>query len=164
MLTYLEERPSIPRKRTTNGPVPAGLAQGQAAAKPRWEHSGRKSVFGLNRQNEAKMAQAIEKSKWAAYCERVSEALQGPAEIEVVSLDLGNQVEADWLPLIGISYDPKDDIIDIALQGVGHIIRHPRELRADGEFAELSALEITDKDGVQHLVRLKDILALPAPH
>ena len=111
------------------------------------------------------MAQAIEKSKWAAYCELISKAVQGgQAEIEVASLDLGNQVEAEWLPLIGISYDPKDDIIDIALDGVDHIIHQPRELRADGEFAELSALEITDKDGIQHLVRLKGSLALPSPH
>jgi Family of unknown function (DUF5335) len=141
------------------------LRQGQAAAKRAREHSGRKSVFGLHRQNEAKMAQAIEKSKWAAYCEFISEAVQGgQAEIEVASLDLGNQVEAEWLPLIGISYDPKDDIIDIALEGIDHIIHQPRELRADGEFAELSALEITDKDGTQHLVRLKGSLALPSPH
>jgi len=119
----------------------------------------------LHRQDEANMAQAIEKSNWAAYCERISEALQGgQAEIEVASLALGHQIEADYLPLIGISYDPKDDIIDIALDGVDHIISHPRELRADGEFADLSALEIIDKDGIQHLVRLKGSLALPAPH
>jgi hypothetical protein len=36
-------------------------------------------------------------------------------EIEVAFFDLGNQVVAEWLPLLGISHDPKDDIVEIAL-------------------------------------------------
>ena len=110
------------------------------------------------------MTQAIERSDWEHYCERISGALQASdAEIEVASLKLGNQVEARWLPFIGITYDPNDDIIDIALEGVDHIVKHPQELRADGDAGSLTALEIIDNDGMQHLVRLRDILALPAP-
>jgi hypothetical protein len=30
--------------------------------------------------------------------------------------------------LLGISYDPKDDIIEIALEGVDHLIPKPREV------------------------------------
>jgi hypothetical protein len=110
------------------------------------------------------MAQAIERSDWERYCERISEALEASdAQIEVTSLKLGHQVEARWLPLIGISYDPNDDIFDIALEGVDHIIKHPQELRADGDAGGITALEIMDNDGMQHLVRLRDVLALPAP-
>ena len=38
------------------------------------------------------------------------------AEIEVASLDLGDQIEAEWLPLLGITYDDKDDVLEIALE------------------------------------------------
>jgi Family of unknown function (DUF5335) len=38
------------------------------------------------------------------------------AEIEVASLALGDQVEAEWLPLLGIAYDPKDDLVQVALE------------------------------------------------
>ncbi|HXJ03209.1 MAG TPA: DUF5335 family protein [Micropepsaceae bacterium] len=111
------------------------------------------------------MAQAIDKADWARYCERLSDVLQAnKAEIEVASLELGDQIEAEWLPFLGISYDEKDDVIDIALDGVDHIIEHPRQLRADGNFAGLLTLEIRDSGGGQHLVRLKDALALPRPH
>jgi hypothetical protein len=111
------------------------------------------------------MAQSIDRAEWERYCDRVSKALAAnDAEVEVSSPELGAQMEADWLPFIGISYDPNDDIIDIALEGVDHIIEHPRELSADEELGSLAALEITDGDGVHHMVRLRDALALPAPH
>ncbi|HEX3486134.1 MAG TPA: DUF5335 family protein [Micropepsaceae bacterium] len=109
------------------------------------------------------MAQAIDKSQWAQYLGRISQALENStAEIEVASLELGSQPETDWLPLIGISYDDKDDVIDIALEGVDHIVNHPKQLRADGELGTLRTLEIRDSEGAQHLVRLKDALLLPA--
>jgi hypothetical protein len=111
------------------------------------------------------MAQAIAKSEWALYCDNISKALESSdAEIEVSSLELGDQPETDWLPFIGISYDPNDDIIDIALEGLDHIINHPREMRAELTTGGLKALQIKDSDGVQHLVKLRDSLALPAPH
>jgi hypothetical protein len=60
----------------------------------------------------------LEKSQWRGYFDRVSNALVSKrAEIEVASLKLGDRIEAEWLPLLGISYDPKNDVIDIALEG-----------------------------------------------
>ena len=43
-------------------------------------------------------------------------------EIEVTSLALGDQVEAEWLPLLGLVYDPKDDLVEVALDGIDHMI------------------------------------------
>jgi hypothetical protein len=63
----------------------------------------------------------LDKTEWRVFCDRVSKALVGKrAEIEVASLALGSQVEAKWLPLLGIAYDLKDDIIEIALEGLDH--------------------------------------------
>ena len=41
----------------------------------------------------------------------------------MLSLKLGDQVAAEWLPFFGITYDPKDDIFEIALDGVDRQIR-----------------------------------------
>jgi hypothetical protein len=42
------------------------------------------------------------------FLDTVSKLLEAKeVEIEVASLDLGDQVQAKWLPLIGITYDPK---------------------------------------------------------
>jgi len=110
-------------------------------------------------------ARSIQKAEWGSFCAAVSEALEGSqAEIEVASIDLGQQVEKQWAPLIGISYDPEDDVIDIALEDVDHIVNQPKELLAEIEDTSVSALQITDADGARHLVRLKDGLLLPGPH
>jgi hypothetical protein len=100
------------------------------------------------------MAKQLEKSQWRVYFDRMSASLVGKrAEIEVVALDLGDQ--AEWLPLIGISYDPKNDIIEVALEGL--------EVFVEENGPELSSLEIVDAAGVRQLVVLKDPLLLPAP-
>ena len=76
---------------------------------------------------------------------------------------MGDQTQAEWLPLLGISYDPRDDVVDIALDGLDHMIRQPREIYLDNGAVVLTSLEIVDADGVKQIVKLKDRLTLPAP-
>ena len=42
-----------------------------------------------------------------------------------MSLNLGDQIEAEWVPLLGLSYDPKDDAFDVMLKGLDHRIAKP---------------------------------------
>jgi hypothetical protein len=110
------------------------------------------------------MAMQLEKTQWRAYLDRMAKALVGKrAEIEVASLPLGGQIEAEWLPLLGISYDPKDDVIDVALEGVDHLIHKPREVYVEQEGLELSSLEVIDSEGNRQIILLRDPLMLPAP-
>src|SRR3982075_2962634 len=110
------------------------------------------------------MAKQLEKSQWRAYLDRMSKALVGKrAEIEVASLKLGDQIEAEWLPLLGITYDPKDDLIEVALEGVDHLIPRPREIWVEAEGFNLSSIEVIDAKGVRQIVVLRDPLMLPAP-
>ena len=95
---------------------------------------------------------------------RVSELLIGKrAEIEVASLALGDQIEAAWVPLLGIVYDPKDDIIEIALDGLDHIIYKPREVYIDDSAPGLNSMQIVDAEGTRQIIQLRDPLMLPAP-
>jgi uncharacterized protein DUF5335 len=101
-------------------------------------------------------ARKLEKTQWRAFFDNLSKALQGEeAEIEVASLALGSQVEAEWLPLYGITYDPKDDLVEVALEGLDHMVRKPREIYVEGEAGALASLEIIDADGVKQVVRLR---------
>jgi len=111
------------------------------------------------------MAAQIDRNQWAPFLDGITNSLLGKqAEIEVVSLDLGDQIEAEWAPLIGITYDRKDDLIEIALDELDHLIRSPRELFIDYGVGDLvAAIEIVDADGNRQIVRFKDPLALPAP-
>jgi hypothetical protein len=67
------------------------------------------------------------------------------------------------LPLLGISYDPKDDIIEMALEGVDHLIPKPREVYVEETGLELSSLEVIDAEGTHQIIVLKDPMMLPAP-
>lgn len=106
----------------------------------------------------------LDKVQWRPFFDLVSKGLVGKrAEIEVASLDLGDQIEAEWLPLLGITYDEKDDIVEIALDGHDHIINEPQEIYADLGPTGLVNMEIVDRVGVRQIVQLRDPLMLPAP-
>jgi hypothetical protein len=104
----------------------------------------------------------LSKQTWRPFFDRVSKSLVGKrAEVEIASLNLGDQVAVDWLPLIGISYDPKDDVLDVALEGFDHLINAPRRLRVQRDNGQLKAIEVVDDEQIHHIVKLKDPLALP---
>jgi hypothetical protein len=106
----------------------------------------------------------LDKAQWRAFFDLVSGGLLGMrAEIEVDSLELGAQVEAEWLPVLGITYDPKDDILEIALEGVDHLIHGAREIYVDEGVTGLESLLVVDGDGVKQIVKLREPLMLPAP-
>lgn len=101
-------------------------------------------------------------AEWRSFFDRVSKALLGKrAEIEVASLELGDQIVAEWIPMLGITYDSKDDAVDVGLDRGSHLIRHPREIVAEDSEAGLASVAIVDADGVRQVVRLKEPLMLP---
>src|SRR5215471_4447014 len=106
----------------------------------------------------------LDKKQWRTFFDRVSTTLEGKeAEIEIASLRLGDQVEAEWLPLLGIAYDPNDDIVEVALEGLDHLIPKPRDIYVEDAPSGLVALEIVDAEDVKQIVKLRDPLMLPAP-
>src|SRR5262245_43216554 len=106
--------------------------------------------------------QRLAKTEWLAFFDLVSKSLVGQrAEIEVASLAIGDQILASWLPLFGITYDPRDDVLEIVLQGHDHMIHRPREVFV-GNAPGLSTLGVIDGDGVLQIVRLRDPVMLPA--
>jgi hypothetical protein len=106
----------------------------------------------------------LDKAEWHPFFDHVSKVLIGKrAEIEVASLDLGSQIQAEWLPLLGIAYDPKDDVLEIALEGLDHLIAKPQLVYVDEGSGGLMSLEVIDHAGVSQIIKLRDPLALPAP-
>jgi hypothetical protein len=106
----------------------------------------------------------LERSDWGWYCIRASRVFLGKqADIEVSSLQLGFQTEARRLPLIGMSYDPKSDLLTLLVGDLSHMIHAPRELYVDEEPLGLIAFQIVDADGVRQIVTLREPLMLPVP-
>jgi hypothetical protein len=77
------------------------------------------------------------------------------AEIEVAGLTFGDQKATKWLPLLGITYDPKADLVEIALEGLDPLIHGPRQIAVDDGPGGLSAMEIVSADRRRQIVKLK---------
>jgi hypothetical protein len=104
----------------------------------------------------------VPKSEWSPFFNRLSKALLGKwAEIEVASLDLGDQIIAEWIPMIGITYEEGNDLLDVSLDRANHLIRHPRAVLAEEGSTGLKSISVIDEDGVNQIVRLKEPLMLP---
>ena len=103
----------------------------------------------------------LARGEWRRYCDGVSKALVGKqAELEVVSLGLGDRIEARWLPLIGVVYDARADSLEIALAGIDHTIREPREVHIEETPRGLVAIEVIAADETRQTVRFREPLEL----
>ena len=106
----------------------------------------------------------LDKNEWESYFDRVSKELgTRQVEIEVAALSLGDQVEAEWVVLLGLTYDPRDDILEVATEAVDHLIRRPREIHVLEGPEGLESIEVVDAEGAKQIVRLRAPLRLPAP-
>ncbi len=72
-------------------------------------------------------------------------------------------MEAEWLSLLGIAYDSKDDIVELALEGLDHLIPSPCEIYVDDDRLGLWTFEIVNGDDAREIITFRDPLALPAP-
>jgi hypothetical protein len=82
------------------------------------------------------------------------------AEIEVTGPSFGAHMAAKWLPLLGITYDPKGDLVEIALEGLDHLIHQPREIAVEDGAEGLTAMQIVDADQRRQIVKLREPLML----
>jgi len=73
------------------------------------------------------MGRTLPKSEWKAYFDHLSKHLiVERAEVEIAGLKSGGHIEARWVPLIGITYEPKGDVLEVALEDLDHLIHQPR--------------------------------------
>jgi hypothetical protein len=54
-------------------------------------------------------------------------------------------------------------VVEVALEGLDHLIYKPREIHLENGAGELASLDIVDADSAHQIVKLKDQLLLPAP-
>jgi len=106
----------------------------------------------------------VPQAEWRSFFDRMSKALPGKlAEIEVASLDLGDQIVAEWVPLLGVTYDSKDDLVDVALDRLDHLIRHPKEITASETEDGVASFAIVDAENARQEVKFRLPLMLPSP-
>jgi len=104
----------------------------------------------------------LKRIEWKPFCDRISKALRGSSvELEVVSLSIGDRFVSRWVPLIGLAYDSRADVLQIALQNVDHAIESPQALWIDETPRGLVAIEIAAGESRNEVLRLREPLAWP---
>ena len=109
----------------------------------------------------------LEKSQWESYFDDFDKKYregQVPAkevQIEIVNEEIGDQVETWWQPLVGLSYDPKDDEFEVAAERHDHLIHKPVEIYVDEDVDGLKTVEVVQEDGTKHIIKLRTPEALP---
>ena len=109
-------------------------------------------------------ARKLDKRQWSTFLNGVTRMLEGKrAEVEVASLRLGDQVEAEWLPLLESPTIPRMIIVEVALEGLDHLIPSPREIYVDDDHSVFGPSKSSMPMTFREIIRLRDPLALPAP-
>ena len=106
----------------------------------------------------------IDRQDWQHYFDHLSSVMPTfMVEIEVAGLDIGDQIEGEWVPMTGISYDPKSDLLTVELDnGRGmHNIDKPQQVVVEEDDAGLLSIEVKCGHGHIHVLRLKTPLELP---
>jgi hypothetical protein len=116
--------------------------------------------------------QELSAEKWVEYFESVARGIDGMlVTIEIMSDELGDQVDVARLPLQAIGYDPKDNVLEVTVGGRGahypvlmrHFISSPETVSVE-ESGPLRprAILVQDASGVRTLIRLLEPPALEA--
>lgn len=103
----------------------------------------------------------LDKKAWKDYFNGLSKSYMRHermdyAEIRVFSQEIGAQPETSWLPLEGITYDDRDDLLEVNVQHLDHLVYQPEEIYIDETpDGVLTTLEIIRKDGIKEIIELR---------
>lgn len=107
--------------------------------------------------------QELDAGRWVEYFDSIAPNLDGLlVTIEILDERIGDQVEAERLPLQTIGYDPKDDMMEVAVGGRGlrypvllrHFISSPQTISVEESGSTPSAILVADASGERTLIRL----------
>ena len=106
--------------------------------------------------------QQIDRSRSTGSFETLTGASIGKrAGIEFASLGIGNRVEPQWAPQIGMAHEPEDDRIDAGLAGVGGVSGAPQDVHVDPDG--LGWAIAVEPGGTSQIVETKGPPGLSAP-
>jgi hypothetical protein len=99
--------------------------------------------------------------EWKDYFDRFTRAhlaTDGPgaATLELISPALGDQIEASAARLLGLTYDPKNQVFEVAMEDLDHLVFRPSEIWVlEDEPGLVSTIEIVDQDGTKEILYVR---------
>jgi hypothetical protein len=103
----------------------------------------------------------LPRTDWSEYFarfthERGARSGKETVTIEVLSSEIGDQIEAREVPLVGITYDPRSNALDVLLKGVEHLAYEPSDIwLVEQDDGTLRTIEVVRGDGSKELVHIR---------
>jgi hypothetical protein len=105
----------------------------------------------------------LPRPQWQARLDELTQQYQGHGvAIGLLDQEFGDEAEVEMLPLAFLEFDPKDDVVIVAVGGrdgryplvLRHIVEHPQGILADSVGHDRVALDIVDGDGNHTIVTI----------
>ncbi|WP_433455211.1 DUF5335 family protein [Streptomyces sp. CA-142005] len=102
-----------------------------------------------------------DRAGWRSMLDEVTDAHSGElVTIEVVDPSIGSQREAERLPFSYLTYDPKDDVVVVAVGGesprypvvLRHMVPHPKEVDVSTPDVTEAAVRVVDPEDTATLI------------
>jgi hypothetical protein len=103
----------------------------------------------------------IPRTEWQSYFDRFTrEHLeQAPPEavtVEVLSPSLGDQYEASTERLLGLTYDPRSDALEVLLEDVDHLMFRPAEIWViEDDEGFVQTMELVGSDDTREILHIR---------
>jgi Family of unknown function (DUF5335) len=106
----------------------------------------------------------LPRSQWQARLQELTQQYQGHGvAIELLDQEFGDEAEVEMLPPAFLEFDPKDDVVIVAVGGrdgrypvvLRHIVEHPQGIFADSVGEDRVDLDIVDGDGDHTIVSIQ---------
>ena len=105
----------------------------------------------------------LERSEWQRYFDQVAKGLPSMrVGMSILGDEIGAQLETEDSALLGMSYDSKDEVFEIATSSVSHRVERPTEIYVHEKAGTLSSVEVVAQDGTKQIVELRPLRSLPA--
>lgn len=109
----------------------------------------------------------IPPEKWSEYFDDLSRRLDGPTvTVEIDGADIGAQIAAERVRLAGISYDHKDDVVVIGLDGPSgspeqyeRMVSAPTRIFVASSDDGTTAIDVEDAEGQKTILRIEGSLS-----
>lgn len=110
-------------------------------------------------------ARNIPKDQWHPFFERFTKTIQDQrqADVEIASLEYGDQLLAEKVSLHGLSYDAKGGIFEVEMANINHRVIRPAQVFVDWEAGGVIGVEVVGDDDVRTILRIREPLMLPEP-
>ena len=103
----------------------------------------------------------IPHNEWKGYFEGLTRSFQASDTLEMVTLEvlspqLGDQIQAETMRLQGITYDPRSNALEVWLEDLDHLAYEPREIWVmEDEGGFVSAVEIKRANGESEILYIR---------